>query len=432
MISLFTPTHDARYLGAAHDSLLAQAGAPAWEWVIVPNGNAVEIPAAVRDDPRVRIVPAPAGLEREGVGALKRYACQHCRGGILFELDHDDLLAPTALAEVRDAVDRDGAGFVYSDFCEFRADGSSRTYLANHGWQQYEVEFQGRTWQAMRAFPADPRSLHLIFYAPNHLRAWTRAAYDAAGGHDASLPVTDDHDLLCRTYLAGVKFVHLPRCLYFYRLLEEGANTFLQRNAEIQQRQQQISNTYVYRLIAEWCRREGLPMYDLGGGHNSPAGYRSVDLANADVTCDVRRGLPFAESSVGCIRAWDFLEHIPHCRDSSCSHGTDGAPLCTVGLMNEIHRVLVPGGWLVSRTPSTDGRGAFQDPTHASFWNPNSFWYYTRREQAQFVPGIRCRFQGTRIWQTFPTEWHQTHNIPYVYADLVALKGQRQPGNCEI
>ena len=48
------------------------------------------------------------------------------------------------------------------------------------------------------------------------------------------------------------------------------------------------------------------------------------------------------------------------------------------------------------------------------------------------MPGIRCRFQGTRIWQTFPTEWHQTHNIPYVYADLVALKGQRQPGSCEI
>ncbi|MBK7469358.1 MAG: hypothetical protein IPI73_00755 [Betaproteobacteria bacterium] len=100
--------------------------------------------------------------------------------------------------------------------------------------------------------------------------------------------------------------------------------------------------------------------------------------------------------------------------------------------MNEIHRVLAPGGWLVARVPSTDGRGAFQDPTNRSFWNLNSFWYYTRGQQAQSVPGIRCRFQGTRIWQAFPTEWHQTHDIPYVYADLVALKGQRQPGLCEI
>ena len=30
-------------------------------------------------------------------------------------------------------------------------------------------------------------------------------------------------------------------------------------------------------------------------------------------------------------------------------------------------------------TPSTDGRGAFQDPTHVSFYNENSFWYFTDR-----------------------------------------------------
>ena len=59
------------------------------------------------------------------------------------------------------------------------------------------------------------------------------------------------------------------------------------------------------------------------------------------------------------------------------------------------------------------------------------FWYYTRAEQGALVPGIRCRFQGAD-GRAFPTEWHKTHDIPYVYADLVALKGQRQPGICEI
>ncbi len=29
-------------------------------------------------------------------------------------------------------------------------------------------------------------------------------------------------------------------------------------------------------------------------------------------------------------------------------------------------------GWFLSQTPSTDGRGAFQDPTHVSMWNSNS------------------------------------------------------------
>jgi SAM-dependent methyltransferase len=188
----------------------------------------------------------------------------------------------------------------------------------------------------------------------------------------------------------------------------------LQRNAEIQQKQQEVSNRYVYDLIAEWAKRSGLPMLDLGGATGCPAGYKSVDLRDADIVCDIRYGLPMADNSVACIRAYDFLEHVPTCRDSTCDHGADGkSPKCAVGLMNEIYRVLAPGGWLVSRTPSTDGRGAFQDPTHVSFWNPNSFWYYTRAEQAKYVPGIRCRFQGTRI-QTFPTEWHKSHNILYV------------------
>ena len=35
---------------------------------------------------------------------------------------------------------------------------------------------------------------------------------------------------------------------------------------------------------------------------------------------------------------------------------------CMVGLMNAIYRTLFPGGWLLTATPSTDGRGAFQDP----------------------------------------------------------------------
>jgi SAM-dependent methyltransferase len=106
--------------------------------------------------------------------------------------------------------------------------------------------------------------------------------------------------------------------------------------------------------------------------------------------------------------------------------------LCVVGVMNEIYRVLVPGGWLISRTPSTDGRGAFQDPTHVSFWNENSFWYYTRREQANFIRGLRARFQAKRLEQAFPSKWHEAHNILYVYADLVALKGQREPGISQI
>ena len=427
--SLFTPTHNGRYLGELYASLSAQIFQD-WEWVIVPNGKQqIEIDATVLKDPRVRIVPAPDWMGPLGVGALKRFACDNCQGEYFVEMDHDDLLTPDALLKVDQAARETGAGFLYSDFANFRGDGSCEVYGAEFGWQSYPVHVYGRDYIAMRAFGPTASSLAQIYYAPNHIRVWSRQAYYLTGGHDATLPVVDDHDLVCRTYLAGVKFHHIPECLYLYRLQADGNNTYVQRNAEIQTRQREISNRYIYRLIAEWCRRENLRMLDLGGGHNKPEGYQSVDLHNGDITHDIRQGLPFADNSVGCIRAYDFLEHVPTCGRSDCPHTP---PLCTVGLMNEIYRVLAPGGWLVSRTPSTEGRGAFQDPTHASFWNPNSFWYYTRREQANFVAGIQCRFQGNRIWQDFPSDWHRQHNILYVFADLVALKGQPQPGICEI
>ncbi len=97
--------------------------------------------------------------------------------------------------------------------------------------------------------------------------------------------------------------------------------------------------------------------------------------------------------------------------------------------------MLAPGGFFLIRVPSTDGRGAFQDPTHVSFWNQNSFWYYTRAEQARYVAhaGSRGRFQVSKLITFFPSDWHRTHNISYVEAHLIALKEGYEPmGEVEI
>lgn len=161
---------------------------------------------------------------------------------------------------------------------------------------------------------------------------------------------------------------------------------------------------------------------DLGGAHNCPEGFTSVDIQDADVNCDIRQGLPFDDSSVDVVRANDFLEHIPHCRDSSCSHA---APFCTVGMMNEIHRVLKHDGLLASYTPSSDGRGAFQDPSHCSFWNPNSFWYYLDSPQRKYIRNLTAMFFAERIWEEYPSDWHAEHKILYVGANLKAIKTEK-------
>jgi glycosyltransferase involved in cell wall biosynthesis len=430
LISIFTPTHDVRYVTEAYHSLLEQDD-PSWEWVLVPNGEVGSIPELIKADHRVRICPAPEGMS--GIGRLKRFACSQCKGEYFLELDHDDQLTNNALKTVREWIEKeDRPGFLFSDFVNFYEDGQCQVFREKFGWKSYPFPYKGRDYTAMRAFEVTPSSLSLIFFAPNHVRIWSRTTYEQAGGHDESMEVGDDHELLCRTYLTGAKMVHIPEVLYLYRLQAEKGNTYLKQNKEIQTIQQQTSNRYVYKLIDEWCHRQGLLKVDLGGRFSCPEGFMSVDLTGADFNCDIRHGLPFEDSSIGCVRAFDFLEHIPHCADSSCRHGADGGPMCVVGLMNEIYRVLVPGGWLLSKTPSSDGRGAFQDPTHCSFWNPNSFWYYTREEQAKYVSGLKCKYQANRVWQTFPTEWHKQNNIPYVFADLVCLKGQDQPGLVEI
>ncbi|MEU1606242.1 hypothetical protein [Micromonospora matsumotoense] len=71
--------------------------------------------------------------------------------------------------------------------------------------------------------------------------------------------------------------------------------------------------------------------------------------------------------------------------------------------------------------------------THVAFYNENSFWYFTDAQYARFVPEIRCRFQVSRLATYFPSEFHRTHHIPYVVANLIAVKdGTRNGGLLKI
>lgn len=107
---------------------------------------------------------------------------------------------------------------------------------------------------------------------------------------------------------------------------------------------------------------------NLGCGLKKIEGYDNIDnnkIVTPDTVLDiVSEGLwLWADNSVDEVRAFDFLEHVPIGK--------------TIFVIEEIYRVLKPDGIFEHFTPSTDGRGAFQDPTHVSFWNVNSWFYYT-------------------------------------------------------
>jgi hypothetical protein len=191
-----------------------------------------------------------------------------------------------------------------------------------------------------------------------------------------------------------------------------------------------LKRRYLHQMIFEWCRRKSLTMIDLGGAHSCPRelGFKAMDLNNrsgaVDYVCDATTMHGIESSSIGCFRANDFLEHLPVSN--------------IIPFMNTVYDRLVDKGWLISSTPSvTDknglaGRGAFQDPTHVSYWSENNFWYFTNADYAKYCPEITCRFQLAQCETDYPSPWHRDHLIPYVRADLLALKGARVPGGSHI
>jgi GT2 family glycosyltransferase len=121
---------------------------------------------------------------------------------------------------------------------------------------------------------------------------------------------------------------------------------------------------------------------NLGCGLDHIPGYVNIDnrcQVNPDLFCDITSGLPYPDSSVDYVRAYDFLEHIP--------------PGETVGVIEEIWRVLKPGGMFESFTPDAEhGQGAFQDPHHVSFWVEGT-WLYFSEPCARALYGTKAHFQ---------------------------------------
>ena len=236
-ISIFTPTHDPKYLHEVYDSIKDQDFD---EWVIVPNGDIKDLLGAVYPGPvesnlfhdsRIKVIWYK-GSQGNNIGALKAFACQHCTGDALIELDHDDLLTPDAIKEIRKAFEDPEVGFVYSNDMIIGMDGNRQPrYLAEHGWRYRKTRFSGRMIDEPIAFEATPASVSRIWYAPDHVRAFRKSVYNQVGGYDASLEVLDDQDLMCRMFQV-TKFHHIDRALYVYRV--HGDNTWLEKNQKIQ------------------------------------------------------------------------------------------------------------------------------------------------------------------------------------------------------
>lgn len=102
---------------------------------------------------------------------------------------------------------------------------------------------------------------------------------------------------------------------------------------------------------------------DIGCGPYKMQGFTGVDvqeLPGVDVVHDLDTfPWPFEDASCEYIRAHHIMEHLSD----------------NVKALDECYRILQPGEVLEIEVPTTDGWGAFSDPSHKSFWNADRLLY---------------------------------------------------------
>src|SRR5262245_41168002 len=125
--------------------------------------------------------------------------------------------------------------------------------------------------------------------------------------------------------------------------------------------------------VFDASRLQGKRVLEIGCGSKKLPGAVGADqraLPGVDVVCKLNERLPFRDGEFEVVYSDQVLEHIGN----------------LIGLMEEIHRVLVPGGIMVAHVPYFRSNWAVVDPTHVR----------------QFALGTLDYFaQGTYAWEGY-------------------------------
>lgn len=241
LVSIVTPTFNIGSLVLrAYESLVGQTYRE-WEWVVYDDSSDHQtvrvVDSIARSDPRVRVF---RGVRHSGViGEVKRLLFTAAEGEVVVELDHDDELTEQCLENLVAGLEANpDCGFVYTDFAEVNADGSPFRYGKDFafGFGSYRptlTEYHGKAYLVANSAPINVKTLSHIVGVPNHVRAWVKASYLNAGGHNPELSVGDDYELLLRTFLT-TRFLHVRHFGYIQHRRAGNSNTHIVRNREIQ------------------------------------------------------------------------------------------------------------------------------------------------------------------------------------------------------
>ncbi len=122
----------------------------------------------------------------------------------------------------------------------------------------------------------------------------------------------------------------------------------------------------------------------------APAGIDASRFRRANLTLEP---IPHPDSSFDSVSAFDFIEHVPRLLPTPDGRGTR---FPFVELMNEIHRVLKPGGRFYALTPAYPSPEAFQDPTHVNIITEGTWRYFCGEPPQARVYGFSGAFELRR------------------------------------
>jgi len=184
--SIYTPTHNAKYLLRAAESLAAQKFKD-FEWIIMPNSS-VELPDLSKL-PNCRIIKATDESSKK-IGLLKGECCDAAQGNVLVELDHDDELTPDCLEELYNAFSSDDSvDFCYSNDADLDKDLKPFSYSSFFGWKDRPFIYKNRIIKEQVSFHPTAASFSKIWFAPNHVRAWRKSFYEKIGGYNKTMEI---------------------------------------------------------------------------------------------------------------------------------------------------------------------------------------------------------------------------------------------------
>ena len=334
LISVVMPTYNTpiSFLDRAIESVRTQKY-PYWELCIADDCSASEdvrarLKVQAASDTRIKLV---CNTQNRGISCATNSAVAVATGSFCALLDHDDELAPEALAEVAVAIlENPDADVVYTDQDKIDEDGIRFEPFHKPAWS--------------------PIYLQGVMYI-GHLLVVRTEVLHKVGGCDSRYDKIQDFELMLRLHEVGAEVIHIPKILYHWRTLPGSiaASTDAKGNIESLQAAAVQSHLDRQRLPLQTKAHPSLPhRIQLFSAAKSDSRLVSIIIPTQDAPEHIRRCL---DTLFGMTRGCSFEVII-------ADTGTTDSDAIEAQNTYPVKRIECPGPFNFSRANNIAAREA--------------------------------------------------------------------------